>query len=173
MPPRTHGSGRFEPGELGALGEGCVIEEGVLVWQPATVRLGADVYVGHRAKLRGDTRGELVVGDGTWIGQDVYMHSAGSIRIGREVGLGPRVAIFTSTHEETSPPAAIIAAPLQFAPVEVGDGCDVGVGAILLPGTTLGAGVQVGAGSVVSGEVPEGAIVAGVPARVLRRRGER
>ena len=172
MPPSTHGTGRVEPAELGALGDGCVIEEGVLIWQPATVRLGADVYVGHRAMLRGDTRGELVVDDGAWIGQEVYMHSAGSIRIGRKVGLGPRVSILTSTHEETAPPAAIIDAPLEFGPVEVGDGCDVGLGAILLPGTKLGAGVQVGAGSVVSGEVPDGAIVAGVPARVLRLRGE-
>jgi acetyltransferase-like isoleucine patch superfamily enzyme len=173
MPPSSHGTGRFEPAELGALGDGCVIEEGVLIWQPATVRLGAGVYVGHRAMLRGDTRGELVVGDGSWIGQDAYMHSAGSIRIGRKVGIGPRVSILTSTHEETPPPAAIIDAPLEFGPVEVGDGCDIGLGAILLPGTTLGAGVQVGAGSVVSGEVPDGAIVAGVPARLLRRRGER
>jgi carbonic anhydrase/acetyltransferase-like protein (isoleucine patch superfamily) len=170
---RTHGTGRFEPSELGALGPGCVIEDEVLVWQPATVRLGAGVYVGHRAMLRGDTRGELVIGDGTWIGQEVYMHSAGSIRIGRQVGVGPRAMILTSTHEETAPPAPITGAPLVFAPVEIGDGCDVGIGAILLPGTRLGAGVQVGAGAVVTGDVPDGAIVAGVPARVMRFRGQR
>jgi acetyltransferase-like isoleucine patch superfamily enzyme len=173
MPASSDGSGSFEPGDLGALGDGCVIEDGVLIWHPQTVRLGAGVYVGHRALLHGDTRGELVIGDDSWIGPDVYMHSAGSIRIGRKVGLGPRVSILTSTHEETAPPAAVIDAPLRFAPVEVGDGCDVGLGAILLPGASLGAGVQVGAGSVVAGEVPDGAIVAGVPARLLRRRGER
>jgi acetyltransferase-like isoleucine patch superfamily enzyme len=169
---RSHGTGEFEPSELGALGPGCVIEAGVLVWQPATVRIGADVYVGHRTMLRGDTRGELVIGDGSWIGQEVFMHSAGSIRIGRRVGVGPRVMILTSTHEETAPPEPIIAAPLEFAPVEVGDGCDIGIGAILLPGVRLGAGVQVGAGAVVAGEVPDGAIIAGVPARVLRFRGQ-
>jgi acetyltransferase-like isoleucine patch superfamily enzyme len=172
MPWSSDGDGRFDPGELGGLGDGCVIEDGVRIWNPGTVRLGADVYVGHGAMLRGDTRGELVVGDGSWIGQEVYMHSAGSIRIGSKVGLGPRVSILTSTHEETVPPAAIIDAPLEFAPVEIGDGCDVGLAAILLPGARLGAGVQVGAGSVVAGEVPDGAIVAGVPARVLRRRGD-
>ena len=172
MPWASDGSGRFEDSELGELGDGCVIEDGVLIWHPETVRLGAGVYVGHRALLHGDTRGELVVGDGTWIGPDAYMHSAGSIRIGRQVGLGPRVSILTSTHEETVPPAAIIDAPLEFAPVEIGDGCDIGLAAILLPGAKLGAGVKVGAGSVVAGEVPDGAIVAGVPARVLRHRGE-
>ena len=168
----SHGSGRFEPAQLGSLGAGCVLEEGVLAWHPQTIRLGAGVYVGHRTMLKGDTRGELVVGDGTWIGQDCYLHSAGSIRIGSHVGIGPRVSILTSTHAESAPPSPIIAAPLQFAAVEVAGGCDIGLGATLMPGTRLGAGVQVGAGAVVTGEVPDGAVVAGVPARVLRYRGQ-
>jgi acetyltransferase-like isoleucine patch superfamily enzyme len=168
----SHGTGRFETGHLGALGTGCVIEEGVLAWHPQTIRLGANVYVGHRTMLKGDTRGELTVGDATWIGQECFLHSAGSIRIGAEVGLAPRVSILTSTHEESAPPRPIISAPLQFAAVEVGDGCDVGLGAVLLPGTRLGDGVQVGAGAVVTGDIPAGAVIAGVPARVLRFRGE-
>jgi acetyltransferase-like isoleucine patch superfamily enzyme len=170
MPPRSHGTGRFEPGELASCGGGTVIEEGVLVFNPAHVHLGADVYVGHRAMLKGDTRGELRIEDGAWIGQDCYLQSAGGIRIGARTGIGPRVTIITSTHEETAWPAAIIEAPLAFASVEVGAGCDVGVGAVLLPGTRLGDGVQVGAGAVVRGRVPDGAVVAGVPARVLRMR---
>ena len=170
--PTSHGSGRFEPAQLGALGARCVLEEGVLAWYPETIHLGDDVYVGHRTMLKGDTRGELVVGDGSWIGQDCFLHSAGSVRIGSQVGIGPRVSILTSTHAESAPPAPIMAAALQFAAVEVGDGCDIGLGATLLPGTRLGAGVQVGAGAVVTGTVPDGAIVAGVPARVLRYRGQ-
>ena len=46
------------------------------------------------------------------------------------------------------------------------------MGCILLPGATLGRGVQIGAGAVVSGDVPDLAVAAGVPARVLRFRGE-
>ncbi|HMJ03206.1 MAG TPA: acyltransferase, partial [Conexibacter sp.] len=160
----------FTPGELGACGEGTVIEEGVLVFNAAHVHLGADVYVGHRTMLKGDTRGELRIEAGSWIGQDCYFQSAGGIRVGARVGIGPRVMILTSTHEETAWPAPIIEAPLTFAPVEVGAGCDIGIGAVLLPGTRLGRGVQVGAGAVVLGEVPDGAVVAGVPARVIRHR---
>jgi acetyltransferase-like isoleucine patch superfamily enzyme len=170
---RTHGTGRFLLDDLGALGSGCVLEEGVLVFNAAHVFLGDDVYVGHRAMLKGDTRGELRIAAGSWIGQDCYLQSAGGIRIGERAGIGPRVMILTSTHEETPPPAAIIDAPLILAPVEVGAGCDIGVGAILLPGARIGDGAQVGAGAVVMGEVPPGTVAAGVPARVLRRRGER
>ena len=49
-------------------------------------------------------------------------------------------------------------------------GSDLGVGSTILPGVTLGRGVQVGAGAVVAEDVPDYAVVAGVPARVLRSR---
>lgn len=173
MVPRSHGTGRFEQSELGGLGADSVIEEGVLVFNPRHVHLGARVYVGHRTMLKGDTRGELRIGDGTWIGQDCYMHAAGGITIGEDVGIGPRVMVLTSTHEETAPPAAITDAPLRFAPVEIGAGADIGIATILLPGAKIGAGAQIGAGAVVTGEIPAGAVAIGTPARVVRRRGDR
>jgi virginiamycin A acetyltransferase len=54
--------------------------------------------------------------------------------------------------------------------VVIGDGSDVGLGAILLPGAQLGDGVLVGAGAVVKGDFPDYSVIAGVPARVLRMR---
>lgn len=170
VPWGSHGTGRFEPGQLGTLGERVVIEEGALVFNPAHVHLGNDVYVGHRAMLNGDTRNELEVGDGSWIGPDCYLHSAGGIRIGRDVGLSPRTMILTSNHQETPEGTPIMHGALEFAPVEIGDGSDVGLGAILLPGTRLGAGVLVGAGAVVKGDFPDEVVIAGVPARILRPR---
>jgi len=170
---RSHGTGRFVPADLGALGERCVIEEGVLVFNAGHVFIGDDVYLGHRAMLKGDTRGELRIESGAWIGQDCYFHSAGGIRVGERAGIGPRVMVLTSTHAETPAPAPVLDSELEFAPVEIGAGCDVGIGAIVLPGARIGAGAQIGAGAVVSGDIPAGAVAAGVPAKVLRMRGER
>lgn len=172
MAARSHGSGRFTLDALGSLGHGVVIEEGVLIFNPGHVHLGDGVYVGHSTMLKGDTRAELVVDNDTWIGQGCYINSAGGIRIGRRVGIGPGVTMLTSTHAETLPPSPIIDAPLEFAPVDIADGCDIGVGAILLPGARIGTGSQIGAGTVVTGEIPAGVVAAGVPARVQRRRGE-
>lgn len=166
----THGTGRFTLADLAGCGDGVVIEDEVLIFHPERVWLGQGVYIGHRTTVKGDTRGKVRIETGAWIGQDSYLNGAGTIRIGARTGIGPRVMMLTSTHSETPFPTPIIDAPLEFAPVEVGAGCDVGIGAILLPGTVLGDGVQVGAGAVVNGSFPPGAVIAGTPARLMRMR---
>jgi len=148
-----------------------VFEPGVLVFHPEHVEIGDDVYVGHYAILKGYFQNRLVVGARSWIGQQCFLHAGGGIRIGERVGLGPGVKILTSTHrlpEDASVP--IMDGAIDFAPVVVEDGADVGVGAILMPGVTVGRGAQIGAGAVVTRDVPAGAIVAGVPARIIGQR---
>ena len=167
----SHGTG-LPPWDFADRGEGVVLEQGVLVFHPENIRLGDNVYVGHQTVLKGYYQNTMSIGDGTWIGQQCFLHSAGGIEIGKQVGVGPGVKILTSTHAETAPPTPIMDGPLAFAPVVVGDGCDLGVGCIILPGVTLGPGVQVGAGAVVTHDAPAGAIIAGVPAKVIRMRGE-
>ena len=98
-PHRSHGSGEWLRTQLGACPDSVVIEPGVLIFHPERVFLAERVYVGHRAILKGYYKNELRVGAGTWIGQDVFLHSAGGIEIGCEVGIGPRVMILTSSHE--------------------------------------------------------------------------
>lgn len=168
--PRSHGSGRFEPSQLARCGAGCVFEEGVLIFHPEHVELGDDVYVGHRAILKGYYRNRMRIGSGCWIGQDCFLHAAGGLTIGTSVGLGPGVRIITSFHEDPGPELAIMEGALCFAAVEIGDGSDLGVGTIVLPGVRIGVGVQVGAGSVVTRDLPDGCVAAGNPARVLRSR---
>jgi acetyltransferase-like isoleucine patch superfamily enzyme len=172
MPPRSHGTGLFERAQLGSCGEGCVFEDGALVFHAENVHLGRDVYVGHRAMLKGYFKNTLRIGDGTWIGQNVFLHAAGGLEIGSHVGIGPGVQIITSLHREAGRAIPILHAPIEFAAVSVGDGADLGVGAIVLPGVRIGRGVQVGAGSVVTRDVPDFAVAAGNPARILRRRAE-
>ncbi|MCC6873740.1 MAG: acyltransferase [Sandaracinaceae bacterium] len=167
---QSHGSGRFDPRELAACGEGCVFEEGALVFHPENVHLGRDVYVGHYAILKAWHRAELRIGDGTWIGQQCFLHSAGGLTIGANVGVGPGVKVITSSHAEAGRGTPILHAPLTFAAVVVEDDADLGVGAIILPGVRIGRGAQVGAGAVVTHDVPAYAVVAGNPARILRER---
>ena len=168
---KSHGTGEFSASDLAECGEGTVFEPGALVFHPENVRIGADVYVGHYAVLKGYYTNELVIGDRSWIGQHAFLHAAGGLTLGIRVGVGPGAKIITSTHEmPENPDSAIMDGALAFAPVHLGDGCDIGVGAIILPGVRVGRGAQVGAGSVVTRDVPPGAIVTGSPARVVSQR---
>lgn len=167
---RSHGDGHFELKDFHQLGEDCVFEENVHVFCAETISLGRNVYVGHEAWLKGHPHGHMKIGNDVWIGQGAFLHSAGNIEIEDEVGIGPFVRILTSKHGEAGVDVSILDAPLEFAPVVLEKGCDIGINAIILPGVRVGKGAQVGAGAVVTKDVPPYAVVAGNPARILRMR---
>lgn len=166
----SHGDGSFTRAQFASIGEHVVFESGVRVWHPENIVIGENVYVGHDAMLKGYHKNRMVIGDDTWIGQGVFFHAAGGIQVGKRVGVGPFVKILTSFHEEAGRDLSILEAPLAFREVVIEDDCDLGVGSIFLPGVHVGRGVQVGAGAVVTRDVPEYCVVAGNPARVLRTR---
>jgi acetyltransferase-like isoleucine patch superfamily enzyme len=157
---------------LAVCGEGTKIHPSAVIVEPAAVRLGDGVTIEPLAVLMGNPDGELEIGDGTLVGPHAYLQGLGGLRIGAQVGIGAGVLMLTAVHAESPPSEAITAAPLRYGAIEVGDGCDVGIGSMLLPGACLEKGVQVGAGAVVRGRHRAGEIVAGVPARTLRMRGD-
>jgi acetyltransferase-like isoleucine patch superfamily enzyme len=111
-----------------------------------------------------------VIASGTWIGQLSYLNSAGGLVIGSNVGVGPCVKVMTSRHGEEGRQVPVLLCDLEFAPVRIEDESDIGMGAIILPGVTVGRGAIVGAGAVVTRDVEPFSIVAGVPARKLGER---
>jgi acetyltransferase-like isoleucine patch superfamily enzyme len=170
MRHRSHGDGSFRVDQFARCGPDCVFETGVLVFHPENIELGANVYVGHQAILKGYYKNTMRIGDETWIGQQAFFHSAGGIDIGARVGIGPAVRIITSFHGEVGRDVPILSAPIELGPVVIEDDCDLGVGAIVLPGVRIGKGAQIGAGAVVVEDVPPYAVAVGVPARVTRER---
>jgi len=160
----------IRPEDLRACGDGVIIEPGAIILHPENVTLGDRVYVGHYAVINGYHVGRVLVGAGTWIGQHCLLHGAGGLVLDAEVGVGPGCRILTSTHADPGPDAPIMSGALVLAPVTIGEGSDLGCNAVILPGVTIGRGVQVGAGAVVREDVPDFAVAAGVPARVVRQR---
>lgn len=170
---QSHGNGSFTLSDFKEIGPDVVFEKNVLVFHPENITIGENVYIGHNTILKGYYRNEMVIGHGTWIGQNCFFHSAGGLNIGASVGIGPCVKIITSFHNDDITSLALINSPLQFKPVFIGDGADIGVGAILMPGSRIGTGSIVGAGAVVTDEVPDFTVVAGIPAKVIRCRKEK
>lgn len=166
----SHGSGQFQLSDFLEIGKSVVIENGVLVFHPENIRIGSNVYVGHYTILKGYHKNILTIGSGTWIGQQCFFHSGGGISIGQNVGIGPGVKIISSSHNLSKVTEPILHSEILFKEVTLEDDCDIGVGAIILPGVHIGRGAQVAAGAVVTSNVEDFSIVAGVPARLVRFR---
>lgn len=173
VPPKSyasHGTGELRRELFRALGADVVFEPGVLVFHPENIAIGRNVYVGHNAVLKGYYQNLLSIGDHTWIGQGCFLHSAGGIAVGRAVGIGPMVKILTSEHDAEDCQIPVLFSALRLLAVTLGDGCDIGIGATVLPGVTVGEGAIVGAGAVVTRDVPAYEVWAGNPARKIRDR---
>lgn len=132
------------------IGPGCYIEPPLHAnWAGKFVHLGRSVYVNFNLTLVDDTA--IYIGDYTMI--------------------GPNVTIATGTHPILP---ALRENFYQFnMPVRIGRNCWLGTGAIILPGVTIGDNVVVGAGSVVTHDLPDNVVAVGNPCRVLRPVGER
>lgn len=110
------------------------------------VRIGDRCLIGRGSSIIGHT--SIEIGDDVWTGYDV------------------RIADMNHGYEDLSLPIGVQAMPME--PVRVGAGSWLGHHAIVLPGVTIGRHVTVGAGSVVTHDLPDNAVAVGVPARVVR-----
>ena len=147
-------------------GAGLRIGPGVGLRHPETFEIGDGVVIGEQAILQGRFDGVCVIGDKVWIGPQAFL-DARDVVIGDNVGWGPGAKLLGSTHTGQPVEAPIIATDLLIAPTVVEDDADIGVNAVLLPGVTVGKGAIVGAGAVVTKDVPPLAKVVGAPAHVI------
>ena len=152
-------------------GHGLRIEPEVVVKHPETMEIGDAVFIGAQSMIQGRFDGTCRIGNHVWIGPHSYF-DARNLVLEDYVGWGPGAKVLGSAHTGDPIDLPIIMTELKIQPVMVGYGADIGTNATLLPGVRVGAHSIVGAGAVVTGDVPDYAIVAGVPARIIRYRDE-
>jgi acetyltransferase-like isoleucine patch superfamily enzyme len=150
-------------------GNGVRISSGVNFPHLETFEIGDGVFIGAQAFIQGRFDGSTKIGNHVWIGPQAYFDARDPV-LGDYVGWGPGAKVLGSAHAGFPIDRPIIQSDLEIRPVWVEEWADIGTGAILLPGVTIGKGSIVGAGAVVTRDVSPFAIVAGVPARFLRWR---
>jgi acetyltransferase-like isoleucine patch superfamily enzyme len=150
-------------------GHGLQVGPNVIFKHPETMEFGDAVFIGAQAMIQGRYDGSCKIGSHVWIGPQAYL-DARYLELEDYVGWGPGAKVLGSAHTGEPVEVPIISTALMIKPIVVGFGADIGMNASILPGVRIGANAIVGAGAVVTQDVPEYAIVAGVPAKILRSR---
>jgi maltose O-acetyltransferase len=109
--------------------------------------------------------GGIVIGEDSIIGDHAFLDGRASLKIGSHVDIASQVLIYNSEHDLEKEDFSA-----KLEPVEIGDYVFIGPRVIILPGVKIGRGAVVGAGAVVTKDVPDFAIVGGVPAKVIGER---
>jgi maltose O-acetyltransferase len=125
------------------IGPGTTIHMGAKFFEPAGVSVGEDTIIGDR----------------------IFLDGRAPLTIGSHVDIASEVMIYNSEHDINAADFGAVSAP-----VSIGDYVFIGPRAIILPGVSVGKGAIVAAGAVVTKDVPEYAMVGGVPAKVISER---
>jgi acetyltransferase-like isoleucine patch superfamily enzyme len=178
---------------LGAVGRNVVFGQGVVLRHPAKIRIGDDVTVDDLVLL--DAKGEknrgIAIGSGVFLGRGTILSCKdGDIVLGERSNLGFHCEIFSGSavtvgrnglfaanvylvgggHDFERGDLAVIDQARSSTGIVLGENVWLGTGVRVLDGVRVGSDVVVGANAVVTADLPDGAIAAGVPARVLRNR---
>ncbi len=168
---------RLRHPRLISVGRSCVIEEHVLIDALSRdgVRLGNNVTIARSAVIQ--CTGVIqklgvgvTIGDNSAVGAFSFLGGQGGISIGQNVIMGPRVSIHSENHRYADVTRPIRLQGESRAGVMIDDDCWVGSGTIIVDGVRVGRGCVIAAGSVVTRDVSDYSVIAGVPARVIRSR---
>jgi maltose O-acetyltransferase len=126
--------------------------------------------VGDRAEIRPpfqcDYGAQISIGDRSFVNFGAVILDVAEVLIGNDVMMGPAVQLLTATHPLD--PVERRSGWELAKPITIGDDVWIGGGVIVCPGVSIGAESVIGAGSVVTRDVPPGVVAAGNPCRVLR-----
>ena len=138
-------------------------------------RLGDDVRIREGAWIQSTSTLDepgvgLTIGDGTYIGPRCLLGAGGGITIGRRVTLGAGVHVLAENHEFRDAATLIQDQGVTRAGITIEDDVWIGNNVIVLDGVRVGRGAVIGAGAIVTRDVPAFAVAVGNPARVIRTR---
>ncbi|MGF7038580.1 hypothetical protein [Mucilaginibacter lappiensis] len=147
-----------------------------IVFTSRYIIVGENVFIRNNARVEGVVQDEKVkfnpviqIGDNVSIEQNLHLTCANKIVIGSNTAIAANVTITDINHPYTNISLPPEKQPLQVGEVSIGADCKIYNNAVILPGTFLGKHNVVGANSVVGGIFPDYCIIAGAPAKIVKR----
>jgi acetyltransferase-like isoleucine patch superfamily enzyme len=159
------------PGKI-FLEDNVVLEKRCRLWangKGASITIGAETTIYPYALLKCN-RGKIVLGKGCSINDYSILYGFGGISIGNDVHIAAHVVVVASEHDYSLLGKDNFSAEMLGKGIIIEDHVWVGANAVILDGVTIGHGSVIGAGAVVSRDIPPDSIAVGVPARVIKKR---
>ena len=160
---------------LKSMGERTVIGKPLLM-TPKCVSIGNNVLIWPNCRIEGITRyndidytPEIFLDDFCSIQQNLHLTCANKIYIGKHTAIAANVTITDIHHQYENINKPIEEQDILVKQVHISDDCKIYNNAVILPGTHIGKHCTVGANSVVSGEFPDFSVIAGSPAKIVKR----
>jgi acetyltransferase-like isoleucine patch superfamily enzyme len=167
--------GLYVRSRLHSFGSGSAIHPPSTLYRPDLISIGLRTIIREHAWLNAG-RGQgvnpvLRIGSGCYIGRFVQINAANSVVLEDKVLVADKVYISDVDHNFSDPLTPIIdQGVVSKGKVVLREGCWIGTGAVILSGVTIGRNAVVGANSIVNKDVPDYAVVAGSPAKIVRER---
>ena len=144
-------------------GKNTIIRHKTQIINYANVRIGAGCIFQDSVYIRAGVHGKVVFGDRSMVNSFAKFFGHGGIEIGEDTQIGPGTLITTTDHNYYGKLESI------YKRVVIGQSVWIGANVTILPGVDIGDFVVVGAGSVVTKNIPSRSVAVGVPARVIRQ----
>lgn len=136
------------------------------------INIGFRVCLLKGVNILGLDHTKVEIGDRTFVNADVWFNGPGHIKIGQDCLLAPRVSLIAVNHIFSDPNRPINLQGHTAKGITVEDDCWLGYGVTVVDGVTIGKSSVIGAGAVVTKDIPPYSIAVGVPAKVVGKRGE-
>ena len=145
------------------VGPNTVVGESTVMLNAGNIDIGSNCLIQDRVYLRAGIDGKIDIGDGAALNSFVQMYGHGGISIGDDTQVGPNSVITTTGHD-------YLATDLtqNYSSIKIGKRVWIGANCTILPGVTIHDQAVIGAGAVVSKDIPARCVALGVPAKVAR-----
>lgn len=160
------------------LGKGVYLDQGVYLHAlPNGITIGDETFIMHHTMLhvfnfRGLPTAGITIGKNCFLGEYNVIRGQGGVSIGNEVYTGPMVQIVAVNHVYTDPHRPIRKQGITAQGIVIEDDVWIGANATIVDGVTVGKGSIIGAGSVVTRDIPPYSIAVGTPAKPVKDRRE-
>lgn len=153
-------------------GNNVVIERGAMLWidtESSYITIGDDSYLSSYCILK-TFDGWIKMGNNCTVNNYAILYGHGGLEIGNDVRIAAQVIVISMNHVFEDPDTPIWKQGIKAKGIKIEDDVWIGAGAKVLDGVTIGKGSVVGAGAVVTDNIPPYSIAIGVPAKVIKKR---